>query len=244
MRSCFRALERHRVRYLLISGQAAVLYGASTFSEDVDIWVAPTAANWKRLLAALSACEARVYKLTPPLTLSYARRGHGFHFVVPPDVSDDPPGYLDVMAVVPRCPSFTVSNRRGRRIRTAWGTLRVVHPVDLARIKLTRRLGDYDTISLLVRLEFERQPTLSTWRWALANTYDADGRRRLWESARPAWRRGTRRPPLAAAAIGRDLERARAADRAYWRPIVDELKQLQRERRLLAEGTPVAADLR
>jgi len=85
MQSCFRALERHRVRYLLISGQAAVLYRASTFSEDVDVWVAPSAPNWSRLLEALGDCDARVYKLTPPLTLPYVRRGHGFHFTIPPD---------------------------------------------------------------------------------------------------------------------------------------------------------------
>jgi len=42
MRNFFQALSRHRVRHLLISGQATVLYGASTFSEDVDLWVEPT----------------------------------------------------------------------------------------------------------------------------------------------------------------------------------------------------------
>jgi hypothetical protein len=76
MRSFFRALERRRVRYLLISGQAAVLYGASTFSEDVDLWVAPVSGNWTRLLLALADRGARVYKLTPPITLAFARRGH------------------------------------------------------------------------------------------------------------------------------------------------------------------------
>src|SRR5690606_5914107 len=31
-----------RVEWLLISGQATILYGAATFSEDVDLWVKPT----------------------------------------------------------------------------------------------------------------------------------------------------------------------------------------------------------
>ena len=83
MRNFFHALDRRRVRYLLISGQATVLYGASTFSEDVDLWVEPQAQNWRRLLAALADCDARVYKLTPPLTAGFARRGHGFHFTLP-----------------------------------------------------------------------------------------------------------------------------------------------------------------
>jgi hypothetical protein len=72
-------------RYLLFSGQAAVLYRASRFSEDVDIWVAATVSNWSRLLGALADCEPSVYKLTPALTLAYAQRGHGFHFTIPPD---------------------------------------------------------------------------------------------------------------------------------------------------------------
>jgi hypothetical protein len=239
MRSCFRALERHRVRYLLISGQAAVLYGASTFSEDVDIWVAPSAANWQRLLDALGDCEARVYKLTPPLTLRYARGGHGFHFTIPPDAAGDPPGYFDVMAVVPRCPPFSACARRARRLRTAWGTLPVIHPVDLALIKRTRRLADYDTVSALARIELRRDPSRRTWRWAIANTFDADRRRELWMAAPAAWRKGAHRPPMTAAGVARDLERARQADREYWRHIVAELKALDRRRSLILEGTLV-----
>ena len=38
----FQSLERHGVEYLLISGQATVLYGAATFSEDIDLWISPT----------------------------------------------------------------------------------------------------------------------------------------------------------------------------------------------------------
>ena len=45
MRSFFRNLEREAVRYLLISGQASILYGAATFSEDVDLWIEPAEAN-------------------------------------------------------------------------------------------------------------------------------------------------------------------------------------------------------
>lgn len=44
MRSLFRSFERSGVEYLLISGQASVLYGAALFSEDIDIWLRPTAA--------------------------------------------------------------------------------------------------------------------------------------------------------------------------------------------------------
>jgi len=55
----FQSLEAQRVEYLLISGQATVLYGAATFSEDIDLWINPTEENSRRLQASLCDCEAR-----------------------------------------------------------------------------------------------------------------------------------------------------------------------------------------
>ena len=49
----FQSLSRHGVEYLLISSQATVLYGAATFSEDIDLWLNPTEDNCSRFLAAL-----------------------------------------------------------------------------------------------------------------------------------------------------------------------------------------------
>jgi hypothetical protein len=98
MRSLFRSFDRRGLDYLLISGQASVLYGAATFSDDVDVWVRPTGSNLHRLLVALADRDARVHELTPPLTPRYAEAGHGFHFVVPSPL----PVYLDVMARPPR----------------------------------------------------------------------------------------------------------------------------------------------
>jgi hypothetical protein len=41
MRNFLGFLEKEGVRYLLISGQACVLYGASSFTEHIDLWVRP-----------------------------------------------------------------------------------------------------------------------------------------------------------------------------------------------------------
>jgi hypothetical protein len=41
IKNFFQSLEAGGVEYLLISGQATVLYGAATFSEDIDLWVNP-----------------------------------------------------------------------------------------------------------------------------------------------------------------------------------------------------------
>ena len=103
MRELFQSFECENVAYLLIGGQATVIYGAADFTQDVDIWIRPDLQNFDRLLRSLAACRARVHKLTPPLTLHWARRGHGFHFIVPTRESRVP---LDVLARPPRVGSF------------------------------------------------------------------------------------------------------------------------------------------
>jgi hypothetical protein len=120
-------LESRGVRYLLISGQATILYGAATFSEDVDLWIEPGRENVRRLLRALAEARARVYKLTPPLTSNLLRRGHGFHFVVPAPEGEV---FLDVMGAPPRVGSFEASWRRKRSFETPWaGSRRCVRKI-------------------------------------------------------------------------------------------------------------------
>src|SRR3990170_7560295 len=113
MRRLFSSFERTGLEYLLISGQATVLYGAATFSEDVDLWIRQTADNAQKLLEALTDQRARVHRLPPPLTLRNMRAGHGFHFLVPGRPLET---YLDVMARPPRVGAFRSAKRRSRRI--------------------------------------------------------------------------------------------------------------------------------
>ncbi len=54
------ALERHRVRYVLIGGLAAILYGAPHLTTDVDIVPEEDRANLDRLSAALGELNARI----------------------------------------------------------------------------------------------------------------------------------------------------------------------------------------
>jgi len=147
-RNFFRQLKADKVRYLLISGQATVLYGAATFSEDLDIWLCPQDANLQRFIKALRTLRAWYYKLTPPLTMTYLRKGHGFHFTLPAE--DGTNWYLDVMGVPPRSPAFNVAWRRSIWMKTPWGMVPVVGVPDLVELKKTQRLEDYAVISRLV----------------------------------------------------------------------------------------------
>ena len=115
----FQSLSRHGVEYLLISGQATVLYGAATFSEDIDLWLNPTEDNCPRFLAALRDRGARYYKLTPPLTIQHLVRGQGFHFVLPGH--DEPDAFLDVMGAPPRVGPFASERAHARSMDSEWG---------------------------------------------------------------------------------------------------------------------------
>lgn len=58
--SFFQHLEQQGVEWLLVSGQATILYGAATFSEDVDLWVNPTQENLSRFQRALRVSRLSV----------------------------------------------------------------------------------------------------------------------------------------------------------------------------------------
>jgi hypothetical protein len=237
MRKLFQSFESEKVRYLLISGQASILYGAATFSEDVDIWIDPTAANARRLLQALARCGATVYKLTPPLTRENFTRGHGFHFLVP---TGRPPVYLDVMGRPPRVGAFADARRRSRRIEADWGPVPVVSPEDLVKLKLTQRLADYDVISRLVRIQVDATARdapvrRAKVRWGLRNTFDAGDRAR-WsqELGRKVGLEACRRQ------VTRDLVASQRKDTLYWRRVIADLKRLYHGGGLIPVGTPVA----
>jgi hypothetical protein len=234
MRKLFRSFERAGLEYLLISGQATVLYGAATFSEDVDLWIRPTADNARKLLEALAEQRARVHRLTPPLTIRNMRAGHGFHFVVPGRPLET---YLDIMARPPRVNSFAMARRRARDIRTDWGRLPVVHPVDLVEIKKTRRLADYDIITNLVLLYLAEmpEPNNDVLHWAAMNCFRPEERAAILACL---GRRYT--VTECAQRIAKEVLDLQARDRTYWSKIIEELKVMRGHGKLLADGMPVS----
>jgi hypothetical protein len=234
MRNLFRSFERFGVNYLLISGQASILYGAATFSEDVDLWILPSPGNARRTLSALAAVRSRVHKLTPPLKPRFLRAGHGFHFVVP---GKPLPVYLDLMGRPPRVGTFSDSRRRALTLDTDWGRILVVSIEDLISLKKTRGFSDYEVISNLVsvRLSEHEFPTRRLLRWAARNTFRAEDLETfLRQLGEPLSLERCRRH------IAREVERLQARDSRYWRPRIDELRRLRRAGLLWPEGTPVS----
>lgn len=254
--SFFRSLEEQRVAYLLISGQATVLYGAAVFSEDIDLWIRPTAENADALLAALRSVGATYYKLTPPLEPGFLLRGHGFHFRVP----DEPEFFLDIMGQPPRVPAFDDVAPAASVMQTAWGDIPTIDIKHLAALKTTQRLGDYPVIGRLALRHMEETitPRPQDFRWALDNLHTIDELEEFLRTypAAEAECEGELMKKLASEVraegvghadtveaverwLGERMLAHRQADRRYWQGIIEELRELRAAGELMPVGRPV-----
>jgi hypothetical protein len=261
--SFFQRLESAKVAYLLISGQATILYGAATFSEDVDLWIMPSPDNIERFVGVLRSVSATYYKLTPPFDREYALRGHGFHFVLR---DDDGRGevYLDVMGKPPRVGNFEAAAADARTFDTDFGWVRTVGIKELVELKKTQRPGDYPVISRLVTAFLDDvgpSPTAIDLRWALDNTFGVRELHALLRQHGSAYREMASTLPEIVNRALTELERAeefvpafedeldlwlemrsaalRGADRRYWREIIAELRELRSRGELMKEGALV-----
>ena len=232
-------MQAHRVRALLMGGQACVFYGAAEFSRDTDFAILAGAANLARLRKALAKLRAEPIAV-PPFELKYLRRGHALHFRC-----QHPEALrmrVDVMSKMRGVDSFAKLWKRRTTIELPDGTsCDLLSLPDLVQAKKTQRDKDWPMIRRLVEahyfssrdhasaaqikfwlLEFRTPQLLIAV--AQANTGCA---RRL----------ATQRPLLKHAISGRliQLERAlaaeenylRAEDKAYWSPLLKELERLR-----------------
>jgi hypothetical protein len=127
--------------------------------------------------------------------------------------------------------------------------------------KRTNRPSDYETISNLVRQRLSEEPGSRVLRWALSNTFDvadlvdyalqAAGKLEKWPS-RPAvqtlvplreGRHTFKKKKIRSAAdhLLKEMAELQEKGRRYWKPIIADLKSLERRNRLIPEGTPVSS---
>ena len=64
LKDVFESFQKHEVRYMVIGGIAAVLYGVPRATFDLDILIEPTPQNTQRLLDALLDAEMGTASLT------------------------------------------------------------------------------------------------------------------------------------------------------------------------------------
>jgi hypothetical protein len=73
------SMREHRVRALLMGGQACISYGAAEFSRDVDLAIVSSLRNIAALRKAIVFLQAEVIAV-PPFDVKYLRKGHAVHF--------------------------------------------------------------------------------------------------------------------------------------------------------------------
>jgi hypothetical protein len=163
----------------------------------------------------------------------------------------------------PRVGAFGAALRRAERLDSPWGRIPVVSIEDLVELKKTNRPADYEVITrlALIRLAREPRPSPTTLEWALRNMYQAE---ELWKAIEahgprirasilarsPAARllhaswKADRPPSLgvlarAARLLAKTAQAHLDRGRAYWLPILDELRRMRSDGVLLCEGTLV-----
>jgi hypothetical protein len=234
-------MRAHRVRALLMGGQACVFYGAAEFSRDTDFAILADAANLARLRKALAELQAEPIAV-PPFEIRHLRRGHAVHFCC-----RHPEALrmrVDVMSKMRGVDAFAKLWRRRTTLQISGGEeCNLLSLPDLVQAKKTQRDKDWPMIRRLVEANFfenRRKPGPAQIRFWLAELRTPQ---LLIEVARTnsatANRLFARRPllRLALADETEKLENALAAeelaerekDRRYWLPLKKALEKLRHE---------------
>lgn len=127
-----RLLGRHQVRYVLIGGLAAISYGSSSVTVDVDICHATDAPNLDRLVAALREVHAYLRGVEPglPFRVDAKTLARGDSFTLLTDL-----GAVDILATPAGTGGFDDLARTADRLELFEHDVLVASVDDLIRMK-------------------------------------------------------------------------------------------------------------
>jgi hypothetical protein len=234
--------QKHRVRALLMGGQACIVYGAAEFSRDIDLAVLASPDNLDRLHSALAELRAEPV-FFPALSREVLLKGHACHFRA--HVAGAEGFRIDIMSVLHGCEAFpALWARRLRLALPGLGRFPVLALPDLVRAKKTQRDKDWPMIRRLIEAAYHRRPTrpkreqIQFWlREArtpgllieLCRRYPGNARRIAGERPAVGWTlKGNR--ALVEKALRAEEDAARAVDQAYWKPLREELNHWRNTR--------------
>ena len=232
-------MRAHRVRALLMGGQACVFYGAAEFSRDTDLAIVADAVNLARLRRALAELQAAPIAV-PPFAVKFLRRGHAIHFRC-----QHPEALrmrVDVMSKMRGVDAFPKLWRRRTTIELPDGTkCDLLSLPDLVQAKKTQRDKDWPMIRRLIEAHYfqnRAKPDPVQIRFWLQELRTPEILLELAVRYAPISRRlVSARPLLAHALTGeiKELEQAlsaeetaeRQSDKEYWLPLRQELERLR-----------------
>lgn len=225
----------------MMGGQACVFYGAAEFSRDTDFAILADAANLERLDAALRELQASVIAV-PPFSLEHLQRGHAVHFRCRhPEAAGL---RVDVMSKMRGVAEFAELWERRTTLQADDETIyELMSLPDLVQAKKTQHDKDWPMIIRRLieadRIACRGTPSPEQVRFWLREARTPE---LLMELARQfpaevAALADASRPLLTAALQGDEAsieaglseeERIeRAADRAYWIPLKQELERIR-----------------
>lgn len=235
-------LLKHKVKALLIGGQACILYGAAEFSRDIDLVIMVSSDNLENLKSALKELEAeRIFY--PDLSEDVLLKGHACHFRCQ---REDVKGLrVDIIGVMRGVDSFADLWERREEINLSEaGKIAVMGLSDLVKSKKTQRDKDWPMIRRLIESDIYNEPE---------NPLDDKIRFWLTECRTPellvsltakypeiASSMAVIRPLLKPAIEGKHEEinkllrdeedKEREIDQRYWKPLRAELESWRREK--------------
>ena len=241
IRKVLSTIRKHRVRALLMGGQACVFHGAAELSRDTDFAVAADTANQRRVQNALDELQAKVIAV-PPFELKYLRKGHAIHFRCHhPEASRV---RIDVMSKMRGVAPFATLWRRRVTVTLPGGDVYEMLSVpDLVRAKKTQRDKDWPMVRRLLEADITARrnaPTQSDLRFWLLELRTPT---LLIEFAQLYPQLSQRLVPkrrLLEAALSGNLEALEKAlhaeeiaererDRLYWLPLKREIEELRHQ---------------
>lgn len=239
IRKVLSSMRAHRVRALLMGGQACVFYGAAEFSRDTDFAILADPRNLARLREALDELRAETIA-APPFEVRFLRRGHAVHFRC-----QHPEALrmrVDVMSRMRGVDPFPRLWARRTTIRLPDGTdCDLLSLPDLVQAKKTQRDKDWPMLRRLLEahcFQNRRHTTPQHVRFWLRELRTPE----LLIEVAGAYPRLCRqladtRPLLRLAAPGQETavakaindeeDRERERDRRYWLPLKAELERLR-----------------
>lgn len=235
------SIRAHRVRALLMGGQACVFYGAAEFSRDTDLAILASSENLARLNKALKELQAEVIAV-PPFQAKYFRKGHAVHFRC--HHAETVGMRVDVMTKMRGVDSFPKLWTRRTTISVGETALELMSLPDLVQAKKTQRDKDWPMLRRLVEVNYfanREHPTREQIRFwflelrtsellielaAAQNRLAADliRKRPLLKLVRAG------NESVIAAALVEEEKLEREADRQYWKPLKRELESLRHAR--------------
>jgi hypothetical protein len=235
-------MRTHRVQYLLMGGQACVLYGAAEFSRDADLAILADEENLSRLRRTLDELQAHCIAV-PPFDRKYLDMGLAVHFRCKrPDVMNT---RIDVMSKMRGMAEFEVLWTRRTTLEIEEEAIELLSLPDLVQAKKTQRDKDWPMVTRLIEANYFQNRGYPTEKqvffWLrelrtpsllceVVNRFPAESQQTIPE-----------RPLLSMAKAGdaealenalkEEERREREADRLYWQPLRKELERLRQERR-------------